>query len=571
MNSRSVVLQALEHVPLALLVIDRSGTVIAANRLACGMFGHPYGALVGGTLDAILPESAKSDHRGYLDRYFAAPEVRQMGVGRTLECRRSDGTSFPAEIGLAPVSLDRGLAAMACLTDLTDRQRRRRISDGLTRFLRATSTAGTADVLLHAALDGVGQTMAFDLAEFWTTRKEGDPMTREVGWHADPKLVDDGGPLMPGEGAVGQAWGTGEPAWLLHAQAVPDAPTSLATEVAVPVVAQGCLRGVLRYGAQRPVQADQDTLAALRTVATALGQAMDRFDADEASRQDRLRAQALASRSSELAAQLARFVSPHLSGSLQSGVLRAAVEARRRLLTVFFSDIADFTRASEILTADDLTRLLNDYFQSMSEIAASHGGHLDKFIGDAVMVLFGDLSSAGAEDDAERCVAMALAMQQAIARLRPAWEACGIARPLRVRMGIATGYCTVGNFGSGERLSYTAIGPPVNLASRLERAAVPGQILVSEATCGLLHKRRILLPIAATQLKGITGDVRIYEVCPGPGHADFSHESAGVQIRVCLDKLDSAARADVSAAVRRLQQALEGSPAETVTGSGIDF
>ena len=110
----------------------------------------------------------------------------------------------------------------------------------------------------------------------------------------------------------------------------------------------------------------------------------------------------------------------------------------------------------------------------MTEIAIANGGTIDKFIGDAVMVFFGDPDSAGEEMDAFRCVKMALEMQQKIAQISRSWKSKkGISHGLNVRMGIATGYCTVGNFGSSQRLDYTVLGSPVNMAARLEAFAHP--------------------------------------------------------------------------------------------------
>jgi GST-like protein len=120
----------------------------------------------------------------------------------------------------------------------------------------------------------------------------------------------------------------------------------------------------------------------------------------------------------------------------------------------------------------------------MSEIALAHGATIDKY---AIVIFFGDPESAGVKQDALRCARMVLAMQRRMADLREMWRDAGIAQPLRCRMGINTGFCTVGNFGSENRMDYTIIGSGVNLASRLESVAGADEILISYETHALIR------------------------------------------------------------------------------------
>jgi len=103
----------------------------------------------------------------------------------------------------------------------------------------------------------------------------------------------------------------------------------------------------------------------------------------------------------------------------------------------------------------------------MSKIALDHGGTIDKYIGDAIMIFFGDPETLGEKEDAIACVRMAIDMRKKLAAMRREWDVLGVTTPLHVRMGVNTGFCTVGNFGSEERLDYTVVGGAVNLASRL--------------------------------------------------------------------------------------------------------
>jgi adenylate cyclase len=102
-------------------------------------------------------------------------------------------------------------------------------------------------------------------------------------------------------------------------------------------------------------------------------------------------------------------------------------------------------------------------------------------------LFFGDPESKGIAEDAKACVMMAIAMQRRMRELEHEWRTRGLLRPFRIRMGIATGFCTVGNFGSRDRMDYTIIGNEVNLAARLQSAAEPGSILLSHETNALVH------------------------------------------------------------------------------------
>ena len=189
----------------------------------------------------------------------------------------------------------------------------------------------------------------------------------------------------------------------------------------------------------------------------------------------------------ELATKLSRYVAPQIVDSVFSGRRDVVAHTDRKKLTVFFSDIKDFTSTTEGLEAEDLAALLNDYLNEMTQIALDHGATIDKYIGDAVVAFFGDPESLGTEEDALQCVRMAIAMQRRMHGFRAKWNELGIGKPFHMRIGINTGYCNVGNFGSEERLDYTIIGSEVNKASRLESACEPDGILLSAETYALVR------------------------------------------------------------------------------------
>ena len=148
----------------------------------------------------------------------------------------------------------------------------------------------------------------------------------------------------------------------------------------------------------------------------------------------------------------------------------------------------------------------------MSKIALKYGGTIDKFIGDAILIFFGDPETKGERGDAQACVLMAMEMRERMNYLRRIWEDEGISKPLEIRIGINTGYCNVGNFGSEDRLDYTIIGGEVNLASRLESSAEAGEILISHETYALIKKQIFCEKRDEIKVKGITHSVQTYQV-----------------------------------------------------------
>ena len=188
-----------------------------------------------------------------------------------------------------------------------------------------------------------------------------------------------------------------------------------------------------------------------------------------------------------LANRLAKYLSPQIYEAIFTGKSDVKQGFARKNLTIFFSDIAGFTDITDGMEPERLAFVINTYLSEMSAIALDCGGTIDKFIGDAMLVFFGDPETDGEKEDAIKCAQMALRMQQRIEELQDTWKDHGVSKPIRVRMGVSTGFCTVGNFGSDQRLEYTAIGNPVNLAARLEDLADPGTILISESTHVLIE------------------------------------------------------------------------------------
>ena len=210
--------------------------------------------------------------------------------------------------------------------------------------------------------------------------------------------------------------------------------------------------------------------------------------------------------------KLSKYFSPQVYSSIFSGALDVTINTSRKNLTVFFSDIKGFTTITEKLEPEILTQLITSYLTKMTDIAIEYGGTVDKYIGDAIMIFFGDPESKGVKEDATSCVLMAMEMKKALVELRKSWELAGVSESLDVRMGVHSDMCTVGNFGSLDRLDYTVLGNGVNLASRLESLADSNQILISENTYNLIKKEINCNYFDSLTVKGKAHSIKTFQV-----------------------------------------------------------
>lgn len=187
-----------------------------------------------------------------------------------------------------------------------------------------------------------------------------------------------------------------------------------------------------------------------------------------------------------------------------------------------------------------------------------HGATIDKFIGDAIVAFFGDPSSKGPTEDARACVRMALAMQERLEELEATWRDSGLEHPFRARMGLNTGYCNVGNFGSDTRMDYTIIGAEANMAARLESIAEPGGIVMSYETYA--HARDLIdaEALEPQRFKGISREITPYRVIRTPkAETPLSSHREGDMLVVNLQGVDEDTR---QAITRSVEAALKGEP-----------
>jgi class 3 adenylate cyclase/integral membrane sensor domain MASE1 len=242
-----------------------------------------------------------------------------------------------------------------------------------------------------------------------------------------------------------------------------------------------------------------------------------------------------------LSSKLSKYLSPQVYRSIFVGQQDVKLESRRRDLTVFFSDIQGFTETTDTIEPEQLVGLLNNYLNDMAVIALRYGGTIDKFIGDAILIFFGDPETKGKQQDALACVCMALEMRERMKSLRLEWESKGISRPLHIRMGINTGYCTVGNFGSEDRLDYTIIGGQVNAASRLQTLSAADEILISHETYLLVKDEVACEPKGEVHVKGIAHPILTYQVLDRHAnlgsHTEFRQELYGFSLSMNVGKL----------------------------------
>ena len=255
----------------------------------------------------------------------------------------------------------------------------------------------------------------------------------------------------------------------------------------------------------------------------------------------------------DISKRLASYLSPQVYDSIFQSNGDLSKKHQRKNLTVFFSDIVSFTELSDTLEPELLAKLVNNYLSEMTNIAIECGGTIDKFIGDAVMVFFGDPQTLGEKQDALACIEMATKMQKRIEDLQTYWKKIGIKNGMQVRMGISTGYCTVGDFGSQQRLDYTAFGSPVNLAARLEAMAPATKIIISEQTYDLISDQVECEPFKEITPKGFSRPVNTFCISDDNLKSKVSEQGQFKRLgsRVSIDIFDTS---DIRAAIAELKE-----------------
>jgi len=213
---------------------------------------------------------------------------------------------------------------------------------------------------------------------------------------------------------------------------------------------------------------------------------------------------------------LKRFLPTVLVQKAAAGDLTLDLRPEPRLITVLFSDIVGFTQLANTLRSRRVAELLNEYLECMTKVVFDNGGTVDKFMGDAILALYGAPEELTPNEQVRRAVNTARAMHRSLSQLNQRWREQGVFESdgrsgVQFRCGIHQGTAVVGMFGSAERADYTAIGPSVNIAARLQAAAVPGTILVSAAVADYLQDEEITKG-SPLKLKGVDETVLTFAV-----------------------------------------------------------
>jgi adenylate cyclase len=219
-----------------------------------------------------------------------------------------------------------------------------------------------------------------------------------------------------------------------------------------------------------------------------------------------------------------RYVTPTIAEAIwrdrEQLFSQGRLKGRKMSVTVLFTDLKDFSTVAERTDPEILMDWLNEYMEAMTQVVLAHGAVVDKFLGDAILALFGVPiardTAAAIKTDAQAAVSCAIEMAQALDRLNAKWQEEG--RPtLKMRVGICTGTVVTGSLGGQQRMDYTAIGDTVNIAARLESfdKSIDGgicRVLVSDSTYDLLDQQFGATSIGSVHLKGREQPTQVYQI-----------------------------------------------------------
>jgi len=270
--------------------------------------------------------------------------------------------------------------------------------------------------------------------------------------------------------------------------------------ICVPLWKKDTIIGVIQLDGIRPEnQFTEDDLELLKTIGSQMAMIIDQASLNEQIREEE-----------RMRNRLERFHSPQVIEMILKGGQEAkdnVMEPKELTATILFSDIIGFTTLSEQMPPREINMILNYYFSRMTDIVFEYDGTLDKYMGDALMAVFG--APMEKEGDAERAILAALNMRRELAVMM---EKTRAERRFNIRIGINTGRVLAGNIGSPQRMDYTVIGDPVNIASRLESLARPNQILIGEETYRLVKGKFNVKRFGPQKVRGKRSEIVVYEV-----------------------------------------------------------
>jgi len=275
--------------------------------------------------------------------------------------------------------------------------------------------------------------------------------------------------------------------------------SEMAASLAIPLVYQDQVKGVLALGYKKSGHFyTRDDIDLLQTLANEGAVAIENARMVEQMRKEET-----------VRTNLARYLSPQIVDQIIEKDMRVNLGGDRKVVTVLFSDIRNFTSITETRPPDQLVQILNEYFTEMAGIIFENQGSLDKYIGDAIVAVFGSLIPL--ENSAAHAVTAAIEMMNRLPALNDRWMR-DYGFTMHIGIGVNTGEVFLGNVGSPERMEFTVIGDAVNVASRLSGVAKPGQILVASSTRKAFGQQLRCNPLPPVQVKGKSEPLDVCEV-----------------------------------------------------------
>lgn len=561
------------NAPLIVFSLDRDGALTLLEGKGLDTLGLDAETAIGQPLTAVF---------GHAPQILSAAEDARRGkVGNSTA---SIGDKV-FEVWCAPLAAaEAGGGAIGVATDVTEQisaQRKlRRQADYLAALNETTlgiiSRLDTNE-LLHAVITRAGQLLNAPHGFIYLADDDGAGIRRRIGVGVYKESI--GYRLKPGQGVAGRVLKTGAPVVVNDYDSWEDRVPNpnydgfVRAVIGVPLKSGTQVIGVLGMaydtGSDRNFGEDETSL--LSRFAELASISLDNAKLYASTQEALSRAEQANERVLEknrmlesLSTKLSKYLSPQVYASIFTGSQSVEISAKRKKLTVFFSDIAGFTETADKLESEDLIKLLNHYLTEMSQIALAHGATIDKYVGDAIVIFFGDPETSGTAADALACVKMAIAMRERMRELSEVWRAEGIEAPLKCRIGINTGYCTVGNFGSEDRMDYTIIGGGVNLASRLETIAEPGEILISYETYAHVHDEIHCEECGQVAVRGLAYPVATYRVVDsydmlGETRRVMRENLPSLKLDIDVDAMSPVQRAEAAAILKKALEKLASS------------
>lgn len=531
-NLRAIVEAAVD----AIVTANDEGDIVTWNAAAERMFGYSEAEITGLTLKTLVPQRFRDAHEAGLRRVVETGETRIIGGTVEVFGLHKDGHEFPIELSLATWVSEGRRSFSGIIRDISERAE-------MTRALALSEKR--MEAILESASDAIVSIDSDGHVVTWNRAA-----TDMFGYTTDEMTGETLGAIIPER--FGEA----------HLEGVARV-TAGGERHVIGHTAE--LAGIHRDGKEFPIELSLATweVEGRRLYSGIIRDITDRKKAEHALHVANKSLNEKNEQLEALSGKLAKYLSRQVYDSIFEGRTEVQVASYRKELTVFFSDIEGFTALTDRLEAEVVSEILNTYLSEMAAIADGCGGTIDKFIGDGIMIFFGDPESRGRKLDAIECVGMATRMLKRLAELREEWSKVVGPEPLHIRFGINTGYCTVGNFGSENRLDYTIVGGAVNAAARLEATAESDQIQISHSTYALVKDTFYCRPIGDVTVKGISHPLRTYEVVGEFGKLDegtrIETDMKGLKVSLDPESLDSESAEKAREALRSALAALEPS------------